>query len=254
MLEQPDKTNRKPLVTVQFETEVDVATGSREQRMFVKMYFAARDSGLLATMPDDLWKTLCCLATYMDENSHCYPGQVELARHLGVRREAVNKRVQRLLDFRFNGRPVISVTRDRMSQGRYGKNHYTLHPISSFAIFDKAPRAPAARVSDHVRLSAHGEPTMCAPANMAEPHINKNQKINQNVDVNVRENPLKETDGPLLLGKLLDAAAARHRAIPPASPQPARLEELASLAADVLDDRKPVSIRTYRRQIGRAHV
>ena len=68
---QLDNPKRKPLVTVEFQTEVDIATGDRERRMFVKMYFDARDSGLLAALPDELWTTLCCLATYMDENGNC---------------------------------------------------------------------------------------------------------------------------------------------------------------------------------------
>jgi hypothetical protein len=33
---------RKPLVTVEFQTEVHVAAGDRQKRMFVKMYFDAR--------------------------------------------------------------------------------------------------------------------------------------------------------------------------------------------------------------------
>jgi hypothetical protein len=51
---------------------------------FVKMYFEARDSGLCAALPDELWKTLCCLATYIDENSNCYPSQALLAKYLGL--------------------------------------------------------------------------------------------------------------------------------------------------------------------------
>ena len=55
---QLDNRNRKPLVTVEFQTEVDIATGNRERRLFVKMYFDARDSGLLAALPDELWNSL----------------------------------------------------------------------------------------------------------------------------------------------------------------------------------------------------
>ena len=75
MAPQPSDSPRKPLVSVEFQTEVDVATGSRQRRMFVKMYFGARDSGLLAAIPGELWKMLCCLATYMNEDGNCYPTQ-----------------------------------------------------------------------------------------------------------------------------------------------------------------------------------
>jgi hypothetical protein len=133
-----DNPKRKPLVTVEFQTEVDLATGDREKRMFVKMYFDARDSGLLAALPDELWKTLCCLATYMDENGNCYPSQTRLASDLRIRREHMNKRIKRLLAFRFNGEPVITMTKSRESKrggSRWANNVYRLHSITGLAMF-----------------------------------------------------------------------------------------------------------------------
>jgi hypothetical protein len=135
---QLDNPKRKPLVTVEFQTEIDVATGNREKRMFVKMYFDARDSRLLAALPDDLWKTLCCLATYMDENGNCYPSQARLASDLGIRREHMNKRIKRLLAFRFHGEPVITMTKSRESKrggSRWANNVYRLRPITGLAMF-----------------------------------------------------------------------------------------------------------------------
>ena len=106
---QPSDSPRKPLVTVEFQTEVDVATGGRQRRMFVKMYFDARHSGLLAAIPGELWKMLCCLATYMNEDGNCYPTQDQIAHDLGIRRQRVNERIQDLLNFRFQGQPVLSL-------------------------------------------------------------------------------------------------------------------------------------------------
>ena len=137
-----ERPKRKPLVTVEFQTEVDVATGNRERRMFVKMYFDARDSGLLAALPDELWKTLCCLATYMDEDGNCYPSQARLANDLGIRREHMNKRIKRLLAFRFHGEAVIAMTKKRESKpggSRWSNNMYQLRPITGLAIFEKDP-------------------------------------------------------------------------------------------------------------------
>ena len=140
---QLDNPKRKPLVTVEFQTEVDIATGDRERRMFVKMYFDARDSGLLAALPDELWKTLCCLATYMDENGNCYPSQARLASDLGIRREHMNKRIKRLLAFRFHGEPVITMTKSRESKrggSRWANNVYRLRPITGLAMFAEQMR------------------------------------------------------------------------------------------------------------------
>ncbi len=137
MESQPNNEQRKPLVSVEFQTEVDVATGDRERRMFIKMYFEARDSGLLAAIPGELWKMLCCLATYMNEDGNCYPTQDRIARDLGIRRQRVNERIQNLLNFRFNGQPVLSLNRKTRIRGRWNNNVYRIQPISALKIFDK---------------------------------------------------------------------------------------------------------------------
>src|SRR5713226_9778568 len=103
----PSDPKRKRLVSVEFQTEVDIATGRAERRMFLKMYFDARDSGLLAAIGDRHWRTLCALATYMDENGFCYPSQALIAKDLGIHRQRVNERIQELLDFHFHDLPVI---------------------------------------------------------------------------------------------------------------------------------------------------
>jgi len=140
MNSQSGNPKRKPLVTVEFQTEVDVATGSREKRMFVKMYFDARDSGLLAALPDELWKTLCCLATYMDEDGNCYPSQALLGAALGISRQHINYRIKRLLAFRFHGEPILTMSKSRQKKrggSRWANNVYRLRPITGLAMFDE---------------------------------------------------------------------------------------------------------------------
>jgi hypothetical protein len=199
---QFDNQKRKPLVTVEFQTEVDVATGNREKRMFVKMYFEARDSGLLGALPDELWKTLCCLATYMDENGHCYPSQALLAKSLGISREHINKRIQRLLAFRFNGEPVLTMAKSRESRrggSRWSNNVYQLRPISGFAMFDQPIELPSRELplktgqtsmlpSGHTELRASTAPlcdslcdSLCDPlghTNQTEPELTKTLNVN----------------------------------------------------------------------------
>ncbi len=147
---QPSESPRKPLVSVEFQTEVDVASGSREHRMFIKMYFEARESGLLAAIPGELWKMLCCLATYMDENGNCYPTQERIARDLGIRRQRVNERIQDLLNFRFNGQPVLSLHRKTRVRGRWNNNVYRIQPVSALKIFDKGRCCAAGADEDRV--------------------------------------------------------------------------------------------------------
>lgn len=125
----------KPLVSVERQFETDIATGRTEVRMFVKMYFDARDSGLLADMGDRRWRTLCCLATYMDKDGVCNPSQARIARDLGIRRQRVNERIQDLLRYRFQGRPVIRLEGKRKASGHFASNVYEILPVAGFGIF-----------------------------------------------------------------------------------------------------------------------
>ena len=135
---------RQPLVSVERQIETNLETGRSQTRMFVKMYFEARDSGLLAALPAELWQTLCCLATYMDVDGYCYPGQRRMARELGISRQQLNARLQKLVAFRFQGRPVIHVTKERRGGGgQWARNIYKVLPISGLGIFgDKLATPP----------------------------------------------------------------------------------------------------------------
>ncbi len=135
---------RQPLVSVERQIETNIESGRSQTRMFVKMYFEARDSGLLATLPAELWQTLCCLATYMDVDGYCYPGQRRMARELGISRQQLNARLQKLVAFRFQGRPVMHVTKERRGGGgQWARNIYKVLPISGLGIFGDSAAAAA---------------------------------------------------------------------------------------------------------------
>jgi hypothetical protein len=128
---------RKPLVTIQIEKEFDVLEKKWDERVFVKLYVAARTSGLLAAISDRDWKTLCVLATFMDEDGRCFPSQAEIARSLKINRTTANERIRSLAEFRFEGKPVLLVRRVPSEHGRFGHNDYTILPITHLKIFDR---------------------------------------------------------------------------------------------------------------------
>ncbi|MCH9013694.1 MAG: helix-turn-helix domain-containing protein [Proteobacteria bacterium] len=130
---------RKTLVSIQIEKELDILDGKAgwEHRVFVKLYVAARTSGLLAEISDRDWKTLCTLATFMDEDGVCYPSQEQLARALQIHRATANDRIQSLAGFRFKGRPVLLISKRRSQGRRFAANLYTILPISELKIFDR---------------------------------------------------------------------------------------------------------------------
>lgn len=126
------------LVTVEAQQEFDVFDGTTETRIFVKLYVAARISGLLAEMSDRDWKTLCVLATYMNKEGFCYPSQSELSRAMGVSRQMANERIKSLARFRFRGKPVLLIEKGtRSEKGQWAKNGYRVLPISNLRIFNE---------------------------------------------------------------------------------------------------------------------
>jgi len=108
-----------------------------DERVFVKLYVAARTSGLLAAISDRDWKTLCTLATFMDEGGRCFPSQAAIARPLKINRTTANERIRSLVEFRFEEKPVLLVRRVAGKNGRFGRNDYTILPITQLKIFDR---------------------------------------------------------------------------------------------------------------------
>src|SRR3712207_4339143 len=134
---QPDtnpRTHPQPLerlVSVEAQQEYDLFQGKTVERLFVKLYQAARTSGLLAAISDRDWKTLCTLATYMDKDGYCFPSQAELAAAMGCSRQMANERVKSLAAFRFRGQQVLLVVKgERTAKGEWATNGYQVLPIS----------------------------------------------------------------------------------------------------------------------------
>lgn len=177
------------LVTIESQREFDLLSGRWEERVFVKMYVAARSSGLLASISDRDWKTLCTLATYMDSDGYCFPSQKELAKALGCSRQMANERVKSLAKFRFRGQPVLSVlTAERDEQGRWARNGYRVLPLANLAIFDDQPPCdrpaePSETVSsslDTVENAGTVSSTVSSHTGTVQLDTNYNHRINQN--------------------------------------------------------------------------
>jgi biotin operon repressor len=124
---------RQNLVTISrdFEHTVD----GTKSKIYVRLYVDALHSGLLADMGAERWHTLTALASFMDENGVCYPTQSKLAEKLGITRVAANRRIKKLLEYRWQGDPVVKVTKRRAGDQQFANNVYTVLPISRLAIF-----------------------------------------------------------------------------------------------------------------------
>jgi len=124
------------LVSIETQSEYSLTTGKKETRIFVKMYVDAVKSGLIADMGAERWQTLCVLASFMNEKGECYPTQEQIARALGISREAANRRIKSLCEYRWNDRPVVVKEQRRdVKTKRWENTRYTILPLSQLAIF-----------------------------------------------------------------------------------------------------------------------
>ena len=177
------KFKDEKLVTIEIQKEYDTLEQSWENRVFVKLFVAARTSGLLKKISDREFKTLIALALYMDKNGNCYPSQDQVARDLGISRETANRRIKSLLRFRFDGKPVIKAVRLRNKEGTWENVRYTILPVAQVKIFEKS----ADNKPDNILVTKSSQGPCDDPAMWRNRHTNYNHYLNKNNN-NVKEN------------------------------------------------------------------
>jgi hypothetical protein len=123
------------LVTVETTTETSMTDGKQETKIFIRLYKEAMTAGLIAELGAERWHTLCVVALHMDEKGECFPTQEYIAKGLGVSRTAANRRIKSLVDFRWNGKPIVTAVKKRHKNGTWENTRYTILPISQLAIF-----------------------------------------------------------------------------------------------------------------------
>lgn len=128
--------NDNKYVSIETQSEYDLSSGKSETRIFVKMYVSAVRDGLIADMGAKNWTTLCVIASFMNEKGECYPTQDYIAKGLGVSRQTANKYVKDLLDYRWEGRPVVTAVKGRAKGGTFDNTRYTVLPVSKLEIFN----------------------------------------------------------------------------------------------------------------------
>lgn len=118
-------------VSRDFEHTVD----GTKSKIYVRLYVDALHSGLLADLGAERWHTLTAIAAFMDENGECYPTQKKIADKLGISRVAANRRIKKLLAYRWQGNPVLTAEKKRSPDQKYANTVYRVLSISRLAIF-----------------------------------------------------------------------------------------------------------------------
>lgn len=127
------------LISIESQTEQSLTSDKSSSKIFVKMYVDAVKQGLIADLGDSNWRTLCVLSSFMNAKGECYPTQAQVAKGLGVSRQAASRRINKLLDYRWQGREIIRSVKGRSEGGRFENTRYTVLPISQIRIFDAEP-------------------------------------------------------------------------------------------------------------------
>lgn len=126
--------------TVEVNKSFNVESKEWQSQVFIKLYVSMFRSGLVSALGNERTITLLAIASYMDEDGACFPTQEQLAELMGISRPTVNKYVNSLLEFRWNGKPIIERQKHRnpkVSPNEYSV--YTVLPLSQVAIFDGQP-------------------------------------------------------------------------------------------------------------------
>jgi hypothetical protein len=127
-----------PGMEVIIEKKFDVLRKSWDSRVFTRLYQTIRTSGLLAKLPDKEFKTLICLATFVDAYGNCFPSREAVAQGLGISPAAVTERINSLLAFRWQGKPLVSAKKIKGWKGMFETTVYSILPDYSLRILGES--------------------------------------------------------------------------------------------------------------------
>ena len=122
------------MIGISKETYTDIATNETTGQVYLRLYVSAFSSGLMAELKPTNSMVLLALCSFMDEDGTCFPTQEQIAERIGVSKPTVNKAINDLLEFKINGKPVLS--RELVQTGRFKNSVYTVNPVSQVAIFE----------------------------------------------------------------------------------------------------------------------
>lgn len=135
----------------------DPVSKTWENQIFIRFYVAARTTGFLASIGAENLQTFLAIATFMDADGRSFPTEVQIAQALGVSRRQVIRRLQKLLEFRWQGQPLVEVVRVRTPGGQWDNLRYTILPTAPVGFGPAHHTAPPKAHPDHVPHVSHGE-------------------------------------------------------------------------------------------------
>lgn len=123
------------MFSIEVNKSFDVISQEWQSEIYFKIYLSMFRSGLVKELGSDRFAVLLAIAAFMDESGKCYPTQEQIADMLGISRPTANKRINSLLEFRWDGRPIIERQKVRFKVSPNEHSVYTVLPLSQLAIF-----------------------------------------------------------------------------------------------------------------------
>lgn len=124
------------MLHIEITKTYDATSQEWASSVYTKLYVSFFTSGLMAQLGDKRAMTLLAIASFMDESGECYPTQEKIAQRLGITRQNANTRINSLLAFRWNDRPIIErvkIRNPRVSPNEFSV--YTILPLAQVAKF-----------------------------------------------------------------------------------------------------------------------
>jgi predicted transcriptional regulator len=162
------------ILTVSHNKEINLANGETKLNVYVRVYTSIFTSGLVAKMGSNNFTTLMALASYMDEKGECYPTQLQLAEAVGVHKNTINKYINELLEFKIDGKSLVTRTKVNRGQGKIS-SYYKIHPLSQVAKFKGEVESINTNIADS--LITHGKDKLITNGSDS---VNHNQLVRNN--------------------------------------------------------------------------
>jgi hypothetical protein len=106
-----------------------------QEGTFVKLYVDLFKCGISEEIGMDGVGLLVAIASYMKKTGEAYPTQRQLAKKLGTTPNRINRQIKKLLEYRYNGKPII--IRELRTNDRGAENSvYWIQPLSQLTIFE----------------------------------------------------------------------------------------------------------------------
>ncbi|MFD9628600.1 helix-turn-helix domain-containing protein [Peribacillus muralis] len=137
------------------DTFTNLTTNETTDEVYLRLYLSAFKSGLLKELKPTNSMVLLAICSFMNEEGECYPTQEQIAERVGVSKPTVNKSINDLLKFEFNGKPLIS--REIIQKGYFKNSFYKVNPITQVAIFGSEVETVSTKVSTDTSTSSEAK-------------------------------------------------------------------------------------------------